>query len=128
MRPDIRQKLELEKFTCLIYVLSFKQIFTANSPRNNRPDVDDVVIIITDGEPRGKWNSKEVALRYAGLLKDKGVLIVGAAVGPNRKKFKHILEQLATSKRYTLDADFQNMDAILGKLVESSCIKPGINP
>ena len=100
------------------------QIFSGENPSNNRPDVDDVVVIITDGEPRGRSNTLQLTKEYANDLKEKGILIVGAAVGPDRRKFKHILEELATSSKYVLDADFNQMDDILAKLVASSCIKP----
>jgi uncharacterized protein YegL len=100
------------------------QIFADENPSNNRPGVDDVVVIITDGEPRGKRDTLEMTKKYASDLKDKGVLVVAAGVGPDRKNFKHILEELATSPKYVLEADFTQMDGILAKLVASSCIKP----
>ena len=107
-----------------IQILLVVQIFPADNPSNHRPNVDDVVIIITDGEPRGKRNTPQKTREYANELKDKGILVVGAAVGPDRKKFVHILEELATSPKHVLEADFEQMDDILAKLVASSCIKP----
>ena len=101
------------------------EIFSAKNPSNNRPGVDDVVVIITDGEPRGRRNTLQMTKQYANDLKEKGVLVVAAAVGPDRKNFRHILDELATSTNYVLEADFTQMDGILAKLVASSCIKPG---
>ena len=86
--------------------------------------MDDVVVIITDGEPRGRRNTLQMTKQYANDLKEKGVLVVAAAVGPDRKNFRHILDELATSTDYVLEADFTQMDGILAKLVASSCIKP----
>jgi hypothetical protein len=40
------------------------------------------VVLITDGEPRGRSNTIELTKKYAKELKDKGVLFVTAAVGP----------------------------------------------
>ena len=105
--------------------ICFIQIFRNENPSNNRPDVEDVVVIITDGEPRGRRDTLEMTKKYAKELKDKGVLVVAAAVGPDRRKFKHILEELATSPEMVLEADFEHMDGILAKLVASSCMKPG---
>ena len=102
-------------------------MFRRNSPRNNRPNVDDVIVLITDGEPRGKRNTPELTKQYAQDLKDREILLVAAAVGPQseRKEFKELLEGLATSPDYFLKAQFDKMDAILGTLVAKSCIKPG---
>ena len=55
------------------------QIFSGENPSNNRPDVDDVVVTITDGEPRGRSNTLQLTKEYANDLKEKGILIVGAA-------------------------------------------------
>ena len=101
------------------------QIFSRENPSNNRPDVDDVVVIITDGAPRGRRNTLQMTKQNANELKEKGVLVVAAAVGPKRENFKHILQELATSPKYVLKADFKDMDGILANLVASSCIKPG---
>lgn len=82
------------------------------------------MVIITDGAPRGRTDTPRLTMQYANELKEKGVLVVGAAVGPDRRKFLHILEELATSPKYVLEADFNQMDDILAKLVATSCIKP----
>lgn len=111
--------------TDLALKIANEKVFPANNPRNNRPNVDDVIVLITDGAPHGRHNTKDEAIKYAGMLKDKSVLVVGAAVGSNRNKFKEILKKLATSDKYVLEADFKEMDEILAKLVASSCIKPG---
>ena len=83
-------------------------------------------MLITDGAPHGKQNTKEKAIEYAQDLKDKGVLLVAAAVGPQRRRFKNVLIELATSKEHVLEANFKDMDQILGRLVASSCMKSGM--
>ena len=83
-------------------------------------------MLITDGAPHGKSDTKEKAIEYAQDLKDKGVLLVAAGVGPQRRRFKHVLIELATSKEYVLEANFKDMDQILERLVASSCIKSGM--
>ncbi|CAB3991507.1 Hypothetical predicted protein [Paramuricea clavata] len=103
------------------------QIFSKDSPKNHRQEIADVVVLITDGKPQGKSNSIALTKQYAKDLKDKGVLLVTAGVGPNSKKteFKNLLKKLATSPDYFLQAEFDNMKAILNTLVARSCTKPG---
>lgn len=104
-----------------------KRIFSKASPKNHRPKIADVIILITDGEPRGKSNTVELTKQYAKDLKDKGVLFVTAAVGPQSEKreFAKLLKGLATAPDYFLKAQFDNMEQILGTLVAKSCIPPG---
>ena len=107
--------------------LAKTEIFQKKSPLNNRQNVDDVIVLITDGEPRGKRNTPELTKQYAQDLKDREIVLVTAAVGPQSEtpKFKQLLRGLATSPDYFFKAQFDEMDAILGKLVAKSCIKPG---
>ncbi|XP_046857575.1 uncharacterized protein LOC124450961 [Xenia sp. Carnegie-2017] len=46
-----------------------KQIFKENSPHNNRPNISDVVVLITDGEPRGRKIGDELkdAYKYSSM-------------------------------------------------------------
>lgn len=53
------------------------QIFEDISPLNHRPDIDDVILLVTDGEPRGSRNTKADTLAEAEYLKAKGVRIIG---------------------------------------------------
>ena len=94
---------------------------------NYRRNIDDVVVLITDGQPRGRRNTLELTKRYATELKERKVLLVTAAIGPKseQQQFKKILKELATSPEFFLKAQFDNMDQILRTLVAKSCIKPG---
>ena len=89
--------------------------------------MDDVVVLITDGEPLGNQFTKSLTKEYAEDLKDREVFLVTAGVGPESKKkeFRDYLENLATSPGYFFKAMFSEMDEILEKLVNKSCTKPG---
>ena len=93
--------------------------------------MDDVIVLITDGQPYGDYLStsglKETTKKYAQQLKDRKIVLLTAGIGPENEKeeFKLFLEGLATSSDYSFKAMFDTMDDILGKLVKKSCIKPG---
>ena len=76
---------------------------------------------MTDGEPSGRHDEKQIAYDTAKALKNKDVLIVGAAIGDRRQNFKRILERITTTPEDTFDADFNQLDTILNKLVDKSC-------
>lgn len=85
------------------------------------------MVLITDGEPRGRSNTTELTKKYAKELKDKGVLFVTAAVGPQSEnpEFAKLLKEVATSPDFFLNVQFDSMDEMLGTLVAMLCIKPG---
>ena len=102
-------------------------MFKTNSPRNYRSNVHDVIVFITDDEPRGQRNIRQLTKQFAQHLKDRKIVLFTAAVGPRSKnaKFRALFKGLATSPNYFLTAKFDNIDAILGTLVAKTCIKPG---
>ena len=59
----------------------FFQIFKQNSPKNHRRNFDDVILLITDGDPHGVSNVVKYTLDEAQKVKDRGVLVVGLGVG-----------------------------------------------
>ena len=69
-------------------------MFKKDSPANFRRDVGDMILLITDSEPRGKRDTLQLTKQYAKDLKDKNVLIVGAGIGRQT-----VLINLSTSPR-----------------------------
>ena len=102
-------------------------MFKKDSPANFRRDVGDVILLITAGEPRGKNKTKQLTMQYANHLKDKNVLIVAAGIGRQSEnvKLQNVLINLATSRDFFVKAQFDELDDIVNKLVEMTCIKPG---
>ena len=109
--------------------LILPKIFTKSSPLNHRPNVDDVIVLITDGEPWGKRNTPQLTQQYAQDLKYRKVLLITAGIGPqsDRKQVKLLLEVLATSSEHFLKAKFDEMYKIdlFGVLVAQSCLVSG---
>ena len=104
----------------------FYQQFKEN-PKNHRSDIDDVVVLITDGEPFGRRDTLNEAIRYANMLKKKNVRLITAGAGSKSEKpeFIKILKELATSPQFFLKAKFDEMDKISSKLIANTCVKPG---
>ena len=106
-------------------------VFSQVSPLNARPNVADVAILMTDGEPRGRRKNDQLnlALKYSSSLKNKSILIVGIAVGyPSIvKKFYQVILTMATSRSTMFNSEFDDLDKILNQLVDASCtpFKPG---
>ena len=86
-----------------------------------RWEIQDVVVLVTDGRP----TNFPKANKTAKLLKDKGILIVGAAIGPQRNEFMPQLEQLASGKEYVVKADFDKLNDVIGTIIAKSCVRPG---
>ena len=101
-------------------------MFTKNNPENNRPDVGDVVVIITDGDPYGIDNIIEETMKNVNVLKARKIMVVGVAVGNTkmREEFKPKLERIATSKDLVVETDFDSINKIRSMLIEKACSKP----
>ena len=70
----------------------FLKVFSERSPSNHRGDVDDVILLFTDGNPNPTDTQMPLANKYAKILKSRNVTIVGLAAGvPDEVvKFKQI--------------------------------------
>lgn len=105
------------------------QVFPKSSPLNARSNIADVVMILTDGEPRGKRRNDQLnlALQHTSSMKKKDILIVGIAVGPQRDKFKDQIIKMSTNSSMVFDAEFDDLDKIIDNVVDASCtpFKPG---
>ena len=102
-------------------------MFTKTSPENFRTDVNDAILLITDGEPNGNKTTMEHTKQYAKELKDKNIRIVTAGVGrkSENETFQKVLIELGTTKDFYFKATFDKLDDILEKLVKRSCVEPG---
>ncbi|XP_028404264.1 uncharacterized protein LOC114526919 [Dendronephthya gigantea] len=109
--------------------------FSKRNPENYRADVEDVILLFTDGAPNPdytgyrsqrlqKQNQKRIADETAEKLKNNSVLIVGLAAGQPDKvaKFKPFLENWATSPDLVFEAQLDKLDKVLNELVDASCM------
>ena len=102
---------------------------------NHRPEIADVILLLTDGEPRAKKNTlitvqENLAEACSASLKDdKGVKIIGLAVGSPQvlSRFLHFIEKWS-SKDSVFSARKDELDNVLDGLVAKTCIDPGMFP
>ena len=92
------------------------------SPENHRKNADDVIVLITDGEPSGSRAIME-SKRYARILKsERKVLIVGVGVGKIAEpKLTQILRDISSPGQTLTEANFKEFNKIMGHLVAKSC-------
>ena len=101
----------------------FLKVFSERSPSNHRGDVDDVILLFTDGNPNPTDTQMPLANKYAKILKSRNVTIVGLAAGvpDDVVKFKHNIQRWATSPQLVFEAELNNLDNVISKLVKASC-------
>ncbi|XP_028411904.1 uncharacterized protein LOC114534632 [Dendronephthya gigantea] len=103
--------------------------FHLKNPLNHRADIQDVVLLFTDGEPRARkkaWIREQYAManRYSAELMGNGIYITALAVGREAKKpeFKRNIDKWSN---HMFIAAFKDLDKVLDKIVKKSCgIKP----
>jgi glutaredoxin-related protein len=98
-------------------------VFSKRSPFNHRDDVDDVVLLFTDGRPKPEDEQTAMANKFAQILKNRNVTIIGLAVRVPGKveEFKPNIERWATSPQLVYEAKIDNLDNVISKLVQASC-------
>ena len=100
-------------------------MFSKRSPFNYRDDVDDVVLLFTDGRPKPEDEQTRKANENADILKTRNITIIGLAVRVPGKveEFKPNIERWATSPQLVFEAKIDNLDNVISKLVKASCIE-----
>jgi hypothetical protein len=79
-------------------------MFSQTSPLNNRDTVEDVILLLTDGEPHasghdgGDEGERAMVVKETNKLKAKNVKIIGVAAGTpeQNKKFKTYIQSWVT--------------------------------
>lgn len=84
-------------------------------------------MIITDGNPWGVADVLNKTMENANQIKEKGIDIVGAAVGSPamRSMFRDNLIAMSTSEQHVVEADFREIDTIRSKLIQATCMNTG---
>ncbi len=95
----------------LIKLFLKEELFSERSPSNHRGDVDDVILLFTDGNPNPTDTQMPLANKYAKILKSRNVTIVGLAAGvpDDVVKFKHNIQRWATSPQLVFEAELNNL-------------------
>ena len=100
-------------------------MFKESSPANYRPNVDDVIVLITDGVPNGLADAENRTKKHAQKLKDRNIVIITVGVGKQAKEHESLLKDLATSSdHFVYVTGFHMLQKLLDKLVTKSC-RPG---
>ena len=86
---------------------------------NYRPSYDDVILLITDGEPTSAvpMNVKNKAIDEAQKLKDKGVLVIGLGVGNVNMQTLEAISSPGEAVMATIEKIHEKMEEI----VSGSC-------
>ena len=95
-----------------------EQVFTITG--DDRPEVEDILIVFTDGATR----DQSVAVRYANKMKARGVRIIGIAAGPRREEFKGQLEEISSSPDDLFMVEFDQLQSVIHTLVNKVCKAP----
>jgi hypothetical protein len=87
-------------------LFSIPKVFTGTN--GDRPDVNDTLILFTDGDA----HDLNTALEQAEILKNKGVRIItiGAGKEESVRSFKPILIKMASSPGYAMTVNFEKLD------------------
>ncbi|CAB3978244.1 Hypothetical predicted protein [Paramuricea clavata] len=87
----------------------------------DRPDVPDIVVVLTDGQSRNPQRTIDQAKR----LKDKGVRIIAIGAGYDLQRVKDDLERellnIASSPDDVKMVDFANLENIVFEIVNKVC-------
>ena len=113
-------------------------MFAKNNPENDRDDVEDVILLFTDGRPEPKTveetvNEIKKANKYANILKkQKNIKIVGVAAGKAKqiKTFIGNIKEWATHPSLVVETGLQelkikeNVKNLVDNLVNPLCRPP----
>ena len=104
-------------------------MFYQRSPLNHRDDVDDVILLFTDGQPTARAKDLESLLRLVSgnstELKGKNVTIIGVAAGQKsvRQKFTHFIKNWTTLV-FETDWSNENLENLTNTIVDPLCGNP----
>jgi uncharacterized protein YegL len=84
---------------------------------NHRSKYNDIILLLTDGEPNGVRNVTQKTIAQAKILKDRGVIIIGLGVGTVNMATLRMI----SSPGEAVLATFDNIHTKLERLVAGSC-------
>ena len=97
-------------------------MFSRKSPRNDRENVEDVILLFTDGKPEANDPKAEIAEadKYSKILKnEKNIKIIGVAAG-NVSSYRSNIQGWASSPNLVFETGLKKLDVTknVEKLVE----------
>ncbi|XP_028411875.1 uncharacterized protein LOC114534612 [Dendronephthya gigantea] len=115
-------------YTGLAFKLASDEYHSRN-PLNHRTEIDDVILLFTDGEPRARTNALikeqyEMADEYSASLMARNVSIIALAVGKEAEK-PEFRKNIKSWSNHMFTSAFDKLDDVLAKIVDESCgVKP----
>ncbi|XP_028411984.1 tyrosine-protein kinase receptor Tie-1-like [Dendronephthya gigantea] len=116
-----------------VALLKANKIFKRNNSLNHREDKDDVIILLTDGPPTQRSGKGEqphdTAIAEAKKLRDKGIIIVGIAVGNRQQNVRTVpfLTNISTAGQ-TLPSTYPDLILLSDRIVYAFCPRPPPGP
>ncbi len=100
-------------------------MFIERSPFNHRGNVDDVILLFTDGNPNPEDKQTRKANKYSKILKNRNITITGLAAGvPDEvEKFKHNIKKWATSPQLVFEAELSQLDTVISNKTSESIVR-----
>ena len=101
-------------------------IFKRASPLNHRPDVNDVIVLITDGLPSKTRIQKDVynyTVSLARSLKQKGIRIVGIGYSDFGKRLANSIKDISTRDEVIITA-LDDIGMIVDRVIDGICPQP----
>ena len=83
----------------------------------DRPEVEDVLLVFTDGNAR----KKDLTIKYATFLKQRGVRIVAIGAGDEFSGFKDELTKIASSPEDVKIVRFEDLINIVVDVLDEVC-------
>ena len=108
-------------------------MFWRSNPRNDRVNVEDVILLFTDGKPEGTNSEAEIAdaNKYSKKLKnEKNIKIIGVAAG-DVSSYRSNIESWASSPELVFETGLtklevtKNVDKLVGQLKDPLCKETG---
>ena len=93
---------------------------------DDRPDVQDILIIFADGKASDKWTRKPA--KIAQKLKDRNVRIITILSGRYREKIVKEYEKIASSPSDVFVVDFDHLHDTMVEIVDEYCTETPAPP
>ncbi|XP_028414251.1 uncharacterized protein LOC114537309 [Dendronephthya gigantea] len=101
-----------------------KNLFNDTSPKNFRPDVKDVILLLTSSGHESSENQTKLVDEYTTILSKKNFTIVRLAVGNEFKKLKLYINGWSSPERI-FELKLDELNKVVNETVDASCTLHG---
>ena len=106
--------------------INFFKALNKISPENFRPEVADVILLLTHGAHTASEYQTKLVSEYTRILKDKNITIVTLIVGNENevKKLKPYVERWS-SPELIIESKLDELGKVVDEIVNASCASQG---